>query len=139
MTINDSIMRVAMAAAVAGGLGMAGTAVATAQEAAPQPQVQAPAQSGGQFDDAKLKSFAVAYLEVSKVAQTYQPQMQSAGNQQEQQRIQTEATTGMMQAVENAEGITVEEYNSIVNSAQADPALAQKINGFVQEAAQAAQ
>ncbi len=137
MTINDSIMRLAMATAVAAGIGMAGTAVATAQEAVPQPQMQAPA--GGQFDDTKLKSFAVAYLEVSKVAQTYQPQMQAAGNTQEQQRIQTEATTGMMQAVENAEGITVEEYNSIVNSAQADPALAQKINGFVQEAAQAAQ
>lgn len=142
-SIGSRISRLAAAAAVAAGVGAAGAVVA--QEATPQtpqqaaPQQQVPAPMGQQFDDTKLRSFAVAYLEVSKVAQTYQPQLQAAKDPQEQQRIQTEAASGMVKAVEGAEGITVEEYNSIVDSAQADPTLAQKINGFVQEAAQADQ
>lgn len=104
----------------------------------PAPQA-APAPDAAPVDETKLRSFAVAYLEVSKIAQTYQPQLQAETDPQEQQRLQSEAASGMVQAVENAEGITVEEYNLIVNSAQADPGLAQQINTLVQEAAQAQQ
>ena len=101
--IGSRITRLAAAAAVAAGVG---TVAAMAQEAAPQqtaPQQQVPAPTGQQFDDTKLRSFAVAYLEVSKVAQTYQPQLQAAKDPQEQQRIQTEAASGMVKAVEGAE------------------------------------
>jgi len=132
------LTRSSLASAVALAL-LASPAVSVSALAQDQPQAQPPAAaapSPTQFDDTKLRSFAVAYLEVNKVAQTYQPQLQATKDPQEQQRIQTEAANGMVQAVENAEGITIEEYNTIVNSAQADPALAQKINTMVQEAAQ---
>lgn len=123
----------ALALGVAGaGIG-AGAAIAqeTAPEAAPMP--------GQQFEQPKLKSFAVAFLEVSKVNQQYQPQIQATSDPQEQQRIRDEAGGKMVQAVENTDGITVEEYSQIIASAQTDPELAQQINTLVQEAVQTGQ
>jgi len=99
----------------------------------------APSPDASQFDENKLRSFAVAYLEVSKVAQQYQPQLQATTDPGEQQRIQSEATDSMVQAVESADGITVDEYNTIASNAQSDPNLAQQINTLVQEAAGAGQ
>jgi hypothetical protein len=108
---------------------------ALAQQQPEAQPVPAPTPGAQQFDEDKLRSFAVAYLEVSKVAQQYQPQLQATTDPQEQKRIQTEATNNMVQVVERAEGITVEEYNTIASNAQSDPALAQQINTLVQEAA----
>lgn len=134
-----TLTRTSLASMVA--LALLASPVALAPAAAQdQPQPQAvPAPDAAPVDETKLRSFAVAYLEVSKIAQTYQPQLQAATDPEEQQRLQTEAANGMVQAVENAEGITIDEYNLIVNSAQADPGLAQQINTLVQEAAQAQQ
>ena len=112
---------------------------ALAQQQPEAQAVPAPTPGATQFDETKLRSFAVAYLEVSKVAQQYQPQLQAATDPQEQQRLQTEATNSMVQAVEGADGITVEEYNAIASNAQSDPALAQQINSLVQETAGANQ
>ncbi|MEX0953583.1 MAG: DUF4168 domain-containing protein [Rhizobiaceae bacterium] len=95
-----------------------------------------PAPEAAPVDEGKLRSFAVAYLQVRRVAQTYQPQIEQAADQDEQQRLRQEATTGMVEAVESADGITVEEYNSIFATAQSDPALSQQINAFVSEAAE---
>lgn len=112
-------------------------AVAAASAQTTQPET-APAPDAAPVDEGKLKSFAVAYLEVARVAQTYQPQIEQAADPDEQQRLREEATTGMMQAVEDADGITIEEYNAIFTTAQSNPQLAQQINTFVQEAAEEA-
>lgn len=114
------------------------SALAQQQQEAPQ-IMPAPSPDASQFDENKLRSFAVAYLEVSKVAQQYQPQLQATTDPGEQQRIQSEATDSMVQAVESADGITVDEYNTIASNAQSDPNLAQQINTLVQEAAGAGQ
>jgi hypothetical protein len=41
----------------------------------------------------------------------------------------------MVEAVNEADGITVDEYNSIIQAAQTDPELARRINGHLAEAA----
>ena len=134
MTFKTNALRAVLAAGLLASPAMAVSAVA--QEAQPAPQATpAPA---APVDDAKLKSFALAYLEVNKVAETYRPRLEAAKNQEEQQQIQQEATQGMAQAVEASDGITVEEYNQIVGAAQADPELAQRINTHLREAAGAA-
>lgn len=121
--------------------GMTATALAfgamavQAQDAAPAPQVEEPAAQAPAVDDAKLKSFAVAFLEVAKVNQAYQPQIQAAPNAQDQQRLQQEAGQKMIEAVNASEDITVDEYNEIIQAAQTDPDLAQRINGHITEAA----
>jgi hypothetical protein len=110
-----------------------GAAAAVAQETAPE---AVPAPSQQEFEEPKLRSFAVAFLEVSKVNQEYQPQLQAATDPQEQKRIRDEAGGKMVEAVENTDGISVEEYSQIIAQAQTDPELAQQINTLVQEAAQ---
>ena len=97
-----------------------------------------PAPEAAPVDEGKLRSFAVAYLQVRQVALAYQPQIEQAADQNEQHRLRQEATSGMVEAIESADGITVDEYNSIFATAQSDPALAQKINDFVSEAAEEA-
>jgi hypothetical protein len=105
---------------------------ATSEMETPAPE----APGASSVDDGKLKSFAVAYLEVNRIAQTYQPQIQSETDPQKQEQLRTEAANGMVKAVEDAEGITVTEYQSILTTAQQDPGLAKKIGDFVREAAE---
>lgn len=131
MTLNKTLLAGFSAFALSFG---ASVGVASAQESAPLPEVQAPASAAPQVDEEKLKSFAVAFLEVSKVTQEYQPQI-SAATPEEQQRLQQEVGAKMMDAVEESNGITVEEYNTIIQSAQADPELAQRINSHIAAAA----
>ena len=131
MTLNKTLL--AGLSALAFGLG-ASLGVASAQETAPAPEMEAPA-AAPSVDDDKLKSFAVAFLEVTRVTQAYQPQIAAAGTPEDQQRLQQEAGEKMVEAVNEAEGITVDEYNMIIQAAQTDPELAQKINGHITEAA----
>jgi hypothetical protein len=112
--------------------------VAQAQEAAPAPaapQMEAPTAQAPEVDETKLKSFAVAFLEVTKVTQAYQPQIEAAGNTEDQQRLQQEAGEKMVEAVSEKSDISIDEYNMIIQAAQTDPELAQRINGHITEAA----
>lgn len=112
-----------------------GAMAAHAQDTAPAPQMEAPTAQAPSVDDAKLKSFATAFLEVAKVNQAYQPQIQAAPNAQDQQRLQQEAGQKMIEAVNASDDITVDEYNDIIQAAQTDPDLAQRINGHITEVA----
>jgi hypothetical protein len=137
MKLNRTLL--AGLSALALGLG-ASLSAATAQDAAPaaptpSPEAQSPAAAAPEVDDTKLKSFAVAFLEVSEVTQQYQPQIAAAGSVEAQQKLQQEAGQKMVEAVSGSEGITVDEYNMIIQAAQADPELAQRINGHITEAA----
>lgn len=141
MTLNHPLSRTVLAgiSALAIGFGASMTG-ALAQDAAPAtptpaPEVQAPAAAAPNVDDAKLKSFAVAFLQVSGVTQEYQPQIAAAGSAEAQQKLQQEAGQKMVEAVSKADGISVDEYNSIIQAAQANPELAQRINGHITEAA----
>ena len=136
MTLNKILLSGLSALAI--GLG-ASLGAASAQDAAPAPapQTETPAEApagAAQQDDAKLKSFAVAFIEVAKVTQSYQPQIESAGTAEDQSRLRQEAGEKMVEAVNEAEGITLDEYNTIIQAAQTDPDLAQKINGHIAEA-----
>lgn len=112
--------------------------VSSAQEAAPSaspvPQAEAPAPAAA-VDDGKIKSFAVAFLGVTKVSQTYKPKIEAAQSDSDRQTLQKEAGQEMVEAVNGAGGINIEEYNQIIQAAQTDPALAQKINAQITEAA----
>src|SRR5690606_18820546 len=86
-------------------------------------------------DDSKLESFAVAFIEVTKVTQSYKPQIDAASTPEDQQRLQQEAGKRMVEAVNESDGITVDEYNQIIQAAQTDPELAQRINSHISDAA----
>lgn len=134
MTLKTAF--VAGASSLAIGLASLAT-LAHAQEAAPPVmEQQAPAAADpATLSEDKLRSFAIAFVEVSKVTQSYQPQFESAATPEDRERIQQEAGQQMVQAVDSAEGISVDEYNQIIQAAQADPELAQRLNGHISEAA----
>ena len=123
--------RTLVAAAVLGIAGAFSAHGAAAQEAQPPATMEAPA---APFDEGKLQSFVVAFLQVDEINRTYLPQMQEADSTEEQQQIQQQATQEMSTAVENAEGINVDEFNAINESAQANPELASQLNQMIQQA-----
>lgn len=79
------------------------------------------------LDGKKLKSFAVAYLQVDKIKREYQPQLAQAKSDSDKEKIRTEASQKMVEAVNHVEGMSVQEYSAILASAQADPDVAQKL------------
>lgn len=111
----------------------AAPAPAPAPEGAPEAEATEPmtpmeAPSSAEISDETLQSFARAFLEVAEISQEYQPQLESAETPEDQEQVRTEAGEEMIQAVEAVDGIGVEEYQQILQAAQADPELAQRIN-----------
>ena len=107
---------------------------ALAQDAVPSPSPAPQAQTQS-FDDQKLQAFTVAFLAVSDVKEQYTGRFRQAPSDDEKQKVQVEATQQMEQAVDQTDGISVDEYNQIIQTAQTDEALAQKLNGMIGEAA----
>lgn len=135
------IKRFAITAAAAAGLSVSTAGVTFAQETtpvAPQAQQQGPAE----YSEETLRSFAVAFLQTEKISQEYRPQLQKAQQAQDQarmQELQSEASQKMVDAVEETDGISVQEYTSIMQAAQTDPDLAQKVSDYIGEASGGAQ
>jgi len=96
-------------------------APALAQETAPAPQGSAA------VTDGMIDSFVTAALNVSEVADTYQPRIDAADDDAERAAMAEEARVAMVSAVEGTEGITVEEYIAISDAARADPELNDRI------------
>lgn len=139
------IKRFSVMAVAAIGLSMPATGIALAQTEempAPEAPMEAPMQdmqpAQQEFTEDTLQSFAVAFLQVDEINKTYTPRLQEAATPEEQQQIQEEASQEMVTAVENADGITVQEYTSIMQAAQADPDLAQRLTQYIGEASQGA-
>ena len=136
MRLRDSLIALSVLGLAAGPLAVSGAAAQDELQppaAAEEPTtMEAPATTS--FDENTLRSFVVAFLQVDEINRNYLPQMQEADTPEAQQEVQQQATQEMVIAVENAEGISVEEYNSIIETAQADPALANQINELIREA-----
>jgi LPS O-antigen subunit length determinant protein (WzzB/FepE family) len=136
------IRRYSVMAATVVALSMPASGIAFAQTEempateAPMQEMQQPAQQD--FSEETLQSFAVAFLQVDEINKTYTPRLQEASSPEEQQQIQEEASQEMVTAVENADGITVQEYTSIMQAAQADPDLAQRLTQYIGDASQGA-
>ncbi|MEX0758414.1 MAG: DUF4168 domain-containing protein [Tistlia sp.] len=89
----------------------------------------APGSPAGQPDDAQLQSFAAATLEVERLNEEWADRIAGAGDAEEQQAMRTQAMEQMAEAVRE-EGLTVPEYNAIVEVVQADPEVAETVNTY---------
>lgn len=101
---------------------------ASAQDA---PQNSAPAAEATDISEDKLQSFVVAFRQVETVKQDFTQRLQEAGSDEEMQTLRNEAGQQMLQAVEDADGISVDEYNQILRSAQGNPDLAQRLTDAI--------
>ena len=128
--------RIAPAVFLAALLMAAPVAVPAVAQTAPPASAQSGAQQSGaqqsgseQFSDAQLKSFAEASLEVERLSQEWSPKIAAAGTAQEQAKARGEAMEQMAEAVEQ-KGLSVQEYNEIVNAAQTDPETARTVETY---------
>src|SRR5690606_16839578 len=106
-----------LAAAAAASLilasGMGGSALA-------QQTVQAA--PGLDLSEEKLERFAVAYVQVVRIGDSYRGQIEAAETEAARAAFQQEAEQAMVAAVDDMDGLSVEEYSLIFNQVQADPA-----------------
>jgi RNA processing factor Prp31 len=88
-------------------------------------------------EEGKLDSFVVAALAVDEVRNTYMAQLQTLEDEAEQQSLIQEANAAMVQAIEESEGITLEEYVAIGEAASTDPEIAAMLDTMMREMAPA--
>lgn len=114
---------------VVAGMALAAAAIAVLPAANAQtqaPSAQTPsAQSPTAIPEQKLASVAVAVQKVTTIRRDYEQKMSGASGA-DQQRIATEANTALSKAVTD-QGLSLDEFNSIVRMAQNDPGMREKI------------
>ena len=86
------------------------------------PQAQSPSPT---ISDETLNAAAAAIRHVTSIRQSYAPKIAGAAPS-DKQRMTDEANTAMKKAVTD-QGLTVDEYNSIIRTAQNDPGVRQKL------------
>lgn len=87
-----------------------------------RPQVQSPSPT---ISDQKLTAAAAAIGQITSISQSYEQKIAEAPPS-DKQHITDEATNAMKKAVTD-QGLSVDEYNTIVQTAQNNPAIRQKL------------
>ena len=105
-------------------------AVLAAAVPAANAQVQSPAPSPSQpsqdIPDHKLDATAAALDQIADVKQNYTKQIEATPNESDKRRLVDDANKALVKAVTD-QGLSVEEYTSIMVVAQNDPVVRQKI------------
>ncbi|MGM0634014.1 MAG: DUF4168 domain-containing protein, partial [Pseudomonadota bacterium] len=113
------------------------TSVATAQPGGGQPP--AAGQQGGQempeIDDETKEKFLDAYADIMAIQTDYAEQIQAAGNEEEAMELQQAAQSEMQEAV-TSNDLTVQEYNTVIQAASADPDLMAELEAAIGAAAE---
>ena len=78
------------------------------------------------FSATQLQQFAKAAQQVFKIRQKYAPDVRAANNDKDAHALIDKAQAEMTKAIEK-EGMTIAQYNKIIEAAQKDPALAGEI------------
>lgn len=126
MFYNRNIKSVLAGFGLIAALGAVPAAVA-ASDAAPDqtPLVLAQATS---IDDGTIEAFVDAQARVEDIRSTYAAEYQAAETDEQRQQINERATQEMVGAVEETPNITVEEYNAVIQAANEDPGMAERID-----------
>ena len=126
-----------LAAAALGIAGLLLLPAANAQNPPPaRPQAQSPqAQSPSPtISDEKLNAAAAAIGQVTSVRQSYERRIAEAPPS-DKQRITGEANAALERAVTD-QGLSVDEYNTIIRTAQNDPTVRQKLTERISHSGQ---
>ena len=114
---------------------MFGMSVATAQPPAGQPPAGQP-QAGGEaptIDADTRENFLGAYAEIMQIQNHYAERLQTAGNEEEAMELQQAAQEEMQDAVQSND-MTVEEYNTVIQTASANPELMAELEAAIESA-----
>ncbi|MEZ5935769.1 MAG: DUF4168 domain-containing protein [Alphaproteobacteria bacterium] len=96
--------------------------------------LSAPASAqSGEFSDGQLKSFAMAWTSINQLAEQWKPQVEAAASQDQAAEMLQQFEAEANQVIERTDGIGTAEYESIMQAAQTDPELKQRIYAMLQE------
>jgi hypothetical protein len=96
---------------------------ATVQVQSPAPSPSQPSQS---IPEQKLDATAAALDQIADVKESYTKQIEATPSESDKQRLVDDANKALVKAVTD-QGLSVEEYTSIMVVAQNDPMVRQKI------------
>lgn len=85
------------------------------------------------FDNKDIKSYAMASLQVHRLAQRYSPKINAARSPKKKRAIENNEVRQMTAAV-RSEGLTVKKYNQINATLRTNPKLAKRVNHYIQKA-----
>src|SRR5262245_55981270 len=91
-----------------------------------QPPAPAPAQPSQNITDQKLDATAAALNKIANVKENYTQQIEASSNEADKQRLVNEANKELVKAVTD-QGLSVEEYTTIIEVAKNKPNVRQKI------------
>jgi hypothetical protein len=115
------------------------TAVAVAPALAQQsgrnpatsPMPQGGAAQQGEVSDALVQKVGAALRQTSAIRQQYSQRAQSENSPQRQQELTSQAQVEMVKAISD-QGLSVQQYNQVLQMAQADPTLRQRLLSVAQ-------
>jgi hypothetical protein len=84
-------------------------------------------QAAQQYEQAKLESFVTAAIAVNQLVEQWTPRIQGAQNETEAAQLRAQANHELVAAIQQSNGISVEEYRQISEAAQSDPTLMARI------------
>jgi hypothetical protein len=85
-----------------------------------------------QPDEEQLESFVTATVRIISIQQQAQKQMSATAEPEQQKQVRDEALQMIVAAVED-EGLSVEEYNGIVQHVESNPELGETVKQRIQE------
>lgn len=86
-----------------------------------------PLRAQNEIPDAKLESFVMAAMSVQDLIEEWSPRIQAAEDEAEAAAMREQANVDLAEAIEQTEGMSVEEYQEIGRQAQQDPDLNARI------------
>lgn len=85
-----------------------------------------------QFTEEKLGSFVDAAIQVEELVAEWSPKIQGAADEAAAAELREEANADLSSAIEETDGITVDEYRAIAQAAQSDPELSERLRTIYQ-------
>lgn len=85
------------------------------------------------FSDVQIKSFAEAWTGINQLAEQWKPQVEAATSEDQAAEMLQQFEAEANQVIEQTDGIGSTEYQTIMEAAQADPALKERIYAMLQE------
>jgi GTP1/Obg family GTP-binding protein len=102
------------------------TAMVLPAAAQPSGGVPSGTESGTSTSDATVGKVGAALRQVVQIKQTYSQRLQSAATPAQQQDISKQASGAAVAAI-TQQGLSIDQYNQVIQAAQSDPALKQRV------------
>jgi hypothetical protein len=85
----------------------------------------------GQVSDGMVRKVGMALRQTATIRQKYAERMHSQTAPEQQQQLTQQAQSEMMKAISD-QGLSVQQYNQVIQMAQADPSLKQRLISVAQ-------